>query len=70
MISNKRIEWRDDIFDGFDFYDISQCTEYLKLGYKIVVSNQSSPWAAHDDGIMKLGLYNKYRLLYIDKYKS
>lgn len=70
MISNKRIEWRDDIFDGFDFYDISQCTEYLKLGYKIVVSDQSSPWAAHDDGIMKLGLYNKYRLLYIDKYKS
>ncbi|WP_051625349.1 glycosyltransferase family protein [Butyrivibrio sp. AE2005] len=70
MISNKKIPWREDLFDGFDFYDISQCTEYIKSGYKVVVPEQSSPWAAHDDGLMKLGLYNKYRLLYINKYKS
>ena len=70
MICNKKVKWREDIFDGFDFYDISMCEEYLNAGYKIVVPDQPSPWAAHDDGIMKLGMYNKYRLLYLNEYRN
>lgn len=42
--------WREDIFHGFDFYDVSQCMEFRKAGYKIVVPAQKTDWVIHACG--------------------
>jgi hypothetical protein len=69
MVTNRDISWREDIFDGWDFYDASQCAEYRRSGYKIVVPRQNSPWTAHDDGIINIYNYDKYRRIYLEEYK-
>lgn len=61
MITNKDLRWREDVFDGWDFYDISQCQEFRTQGYRIAVPEQASPWVIHDDGILSLYNYDKYR---------
>lgn len=39
---------RADIFDGWNFYDISQCMEFRKRGYKVAVPRQKEIWCCHD----------------------
>ena len=68
-ITSKDIRWRDDIFDGFDFYDVSQSLEHRRKGYKVVVPKQSSAWCIHDDGvIMNLMGYDPYRQKLLKEY--
>ncbi|SFG24153.1 glycosyltransferase family protein [Oribacterium sp. WCC10] len=65
------IPWREDIFDGWDFYDCSQSMEFARKGYKIVVPEQKSPWVLHDDGVaLSLLNYNHYRKIFIEEYKK
>lgn len=61
MITNTDITWREDLFDGWDFYDVSQSFEFRKAGWKVVVPEQLCPWCMHDDGILNLANYNVYR---------
>lgn len=68
MTNRHDINWRTDLFDGWDFYDISQSTEYRKKGYKIVVPYQEKPWALHDCGFLNMTDYEKYRQVYIGEY--
>ncbi len=42
------IPWREDILDGWDFYDVSQCVEFWKAGYKVVIPHQEEIWSCHD----------------------
>ena len=49
------IPWRYDILKGWHFYDISQCLEFQKYGYKVVVPAQEEPWGIHLCGIKELG---------------
>ena len=37
MITQYDVPWRADIFKKWDFYDVSQCFEFSKRGYKIAV---------------------------------
>ncbi len=46
------VRWREDVFDGWHFYDASQCMEFLRCGYKIVVPWQDFPWFVHDCGVL------------------
>jgi len=63
------IEWREDLFDGWDFYDVSQCMEFRKRGYYVVVPKQRKPWCLHDDGaVLKLLNYDKYRKIFLEEY--
>ncbi len=62
------IRWREDLFDGWDFYDASQCLEYRKRGMKVVVPYQSFPWCLHDCGYMNLSKHGKYRQVFLDNY--
>lgn len=63
------IPWRSDIFDGWDFYDISQCYEFKKRDYKIVVPNLKKPMCVHDDDyILNLECYDKYRIVFLNEY--
>lgn len=64
MATQYDIPWRDDIFTGWDFYDISQSFEFRKAGYDIIVPPMDTPWCFHDDGIMNLSNYDKTRKLF------
>ena len=70
MITSKDILWREDIFDGWDFYDVSQSLEMKRRGYDIVVPVQKSPWCMHDDGILNFRNYNKYRKRFLQEYSE
>lgn len=41
------VSWREDLFDGWHFYDVSMCKEMQRLGYKAVVPRQDSCWCIH-----------------------
>ena len=70
MITQYDIKWREDIFDGFDFYDVSQSAEFQMKGYKIGVPHQKSVWCSHVCGYSKLTNYEKYRKKFCDEYKN
>lgn len=70
MVTSKDISWRDDLFDGWDFYDVSQSFEMLRAGYRVVVPEQRNPWCVHDDGILDLRNYNVYRKKCLDEYQE
>lgn len=62
------VSWREDIFDGWDFYDISQCMEFMRAGYITAVPVQKEPWCYHDNSYSKMLKYNHYRNLFIQEY--
>lgn len=64
------IPWREDLFDGWDFYDLSQCVEFLRAGKKVVVPYQKQIWTYHDNKASNLSFYNKYRERYIAEYQD
>lgn len=71
MITQYDLKWREDIFDGWHFYDISQCVEFNNAGYKVAIPNQSSPWCVHDCGLVNVeNGYDEYRNRFIDKYSK
>jgi hypothetical protein len=71
MITQHDIPWREDLFDGWHFYDISQSVEFTKKGYQVVVPKQVEPWCIHDCGITVTGEpYEKYRNIFLDEYST
>lgn len=68
MATQYDIPWRSDLFDGWDFYDASQSFEYRRHGYKIAIILCSNALVIHNDGLLNLKDYNKYRHIFIDKY--
>lgn len=71
MATQYDIQWREDIFTNFDFYDASQSMEFLKQGYKIVVPEMSKPICVHDDGeIPSLEKYDSNRIIFLNEYQN
>lgn len=68
MTNRHNVNWRTDIFDGWDFYDISQSFEYRKNGYKVIVPYQEKPWVLHDCGFLNMREYDKYRKIFLSEY--
>jgi hypothetical protein len=64
------LPWREDVFHGFDFYDISQCMEFRKAGYKVGVPHQGFPWCLHDCGVSNVVKYDRYRRIFCDVYRE
>lgn len=64
------IEWREDIFTGWHFYDISMCMEMKRHGYEVVVANQGDEyWALHCPGNKMLDLeYEEFRKIFLSEY--
>ncbi|MDP4526359.1 glycosyltransferase family protein [Bacillus halotolerans] len=44
------LPWRKEIFDGWHFYDTSQCFEFRKKGYLVGIPLQKEPWVIHACG--------------------
>lgn len=70
MATQYDILWCEDIFTGWDFYDISQSFEFRKAGYNIIIPPSDTPWCFHDDGILNLTDYNNNRKLFREYYSS
>ena len=68
MATQYDILWREDIFKGWDFYDISQSMEFRKRGYEVIVPAMERPWCIHDDGILNLSNYYKEREIFLKEY--
>ncbi|QXM06349.1 glycosyltransferase [Crassaminicella indica] len=69
MITQYDIPWREDLLDGWHFYDASQSIEFIKAGYKVAIPKQSKPWCIHDCGIVNVNNgYEKYRKIFLDEY--
>lgn len=65
------LPWREDLYDGWDFYDISQSYEMKKEGYSVVVPRQHQIWYVHADReVLSLWNYNKYRQLFLQEYEN
>lgn len=64
------IDWRADLFDGWDFYDVSQCMEMKRAGYRVVVPYQGQPWCYHDNYYSRLGKYFLYQEKFCCEYQD
>lgn len=71
MATQYDVEWREDLFTGWDFYDISQSFEMRRQGRKVVVPVQKNAWYIHDDKVvLQMWNYNKYRKIFLEEYKE
>lgn len=62
------LPWRDDLFAGWDFYDCSQALEFIRNGYKVVVPYMDKPWCLHDNDVLNLDQYDKWRRVFVREY--
>ncbi|WP_342439239.1 glycosyltransferase family protein [Paenibacillus sp. FSL L8-0436] len=70
MITQADILWREDLFPGWHYYDISQCMEFSRAGYEIGVPFQDTPWALHDCGVADLTGFEENRIRFIQEYRT
>ncbi len=70
MMTQYDIPWRKDIFNKWHFYDLSQCMEFKKVGYNIVVLPQTYPGVIHYCGQNAMIGYNEERMKFIREYGS
>lgn len=63
------VEFREDLFENFDFYDISACFEYRRAGFKVVTANQDECWVYHNDKFSKMTKYDTNREKFVNEYK-
>jgi glycosyltransferase involved in cell wall biosynthesis len=70
IITQYDIPWREDLFNGWHFYDASQSLEFVQAGYEVGVPLQEKPWVIDDrlqqyeDGMG----YNGYRMKFLTNY--
>ena len=69
MVTQYDIPWREDLFAGFHFYDLSQSIEFRKRGYLVVIPRQETPWCAHisTSGAISPG-YQRMRRTFVREY--
>lgn len=70
MITQFDIPWREDIFTGWHFYDLSQSKEFNSAGYKVVIPRQRTPWCIHDSGVASVSGYHHYRQVFLNEYSQ
>ena len=63
------IKWREDLFDGWHFYDVSQSMEFIKNNYYVVVPNVDKSWVMHACGDKEIDEnYYKYCECFLKEY--
>lgn len=68
MATQYDLPWREDIFRGWDFYDISQCMEFRRAGYRVVVPAQRENWVIHCCGAPSFWHYEENRRILLEEY--
>lgn len=69
MATQYDVTWREDLFQGWDFYDGSQAMEMWKSGREVVVPYQKIPWCYHDNKTSTLKNYYKDFKKFLVEYK-
>lgn len=66
------LPWREDLFNGFHFYDISQCLEFKKAGYIGAIPIQKDYWCVHYsiDQVVDQHVYGNYQQILIQNYQD
>lgn len=64
------LPWREDMFDGWDFYDCSQSLEYKRAGYEVGVPHMEEPWCLHDNDALNLENYERWRSVFAAEYRK
>ncbi len=64
------IPWREDLFTGWDYYDVSQSFEFRRRGYRIVVPYQRQIWCWHDMETCELRDYWRNRDILAAEYQD
>lgn len=64
------IPWREEVFDGWHFYDASQCMEFIRNNKKVIIPWQVLPWVIHDCGIVAMDRFDYYRRQYKEEYEK
>lgn len=70
MATQADVPWRENIFTGFDFYDLSESFEFKKRGYRVVVRDVADDGIVHDDGIANMLNFEKWRKIFVEEYKD
>lgn len=68
MATQYDLSWREDLFQGWHFYDVSQCFEFINHGYDIGIPKQDTPWCIHDCGIISYEGFEKERQIFLKNY--
>lgn len=60
MAAREDVPWREDLFQGFHFYDISACMEYRKRGYRVgIFENGGRAGVLHEVNVSKNEIYER-----------
>lgn len=70
MATQYDVTWRSDLFDDWHYYDVSQCMEMRRKGYKVVVPYQDTPWCFHDNKSAVMKRYYDYTKRFIREYQD
>lgn len=70
MMTQYDIPWREDVLEGWDFYDFSQSMEFRRRGYEVWVPRQEQPWSIHDCGVLNLSTYDQSQRDFLKVYKE
>ena len=76
MATRHDIPWREDVFRGWHFYDLSQSAEFIRRGFKLAIPSQCGadgtiePWCLHcgENSGMIDKEWERYRRIYVDEY--
>ena len=68
MVTQYDIPWREDLFNGWDFYDCSQSMEFIRKGYQVAIPDMKEPWCVHDCGFINLKNYERERVKFVNEY--
>jgi hypothetical protein len=72
MVTQYDVPWRDDIIDGFHFYDACHVTEFIRRGYLVGVAKQVEPWCIHyyDSQLPHLAEYTRLQKKFLEYWKN
>jgi hypothetical protein len=64
------LPWRDDLFHGWHYYDISQAMEFIAAQYEVGIPRQEEPWAIHNCGRINTNGFHEAREIFINSYND
>lgn len=62
------VAWREDLFDKWHFYDVSQCMEFYRRKLAAIVLPQSCPWCIHWCGLNPQIGFEEERQKFVKEY--
>lgn len=72
LAENAGLSFREDLFDGWHFYDISQSVEMRNAGYFTAFIADKNPWALHETTMRREenSRYEYYRQIFLNNYQN